>query len=63
MHRTTWEYKTIKGKTEGWLGGRLDASDLEERLNQAGAEGWELVSTVYGHSGAIALILKRPIAE
>jgi hypothetical protein len=40
-----WEYKSIKSKTEGFLGGKLDLNEFEFSLNTLGEQGWELVST------------------
>lgn len=51
--RRTWEYRTV-------LGGS-GAAESVERLNAAGAEGWELVSVVppLSSSGQMVLYLKR----
>ncbi|XID94859.1 DUF4177 domain-containing protein [Paenibacillaceae bacterium WGS1546] len=39
-----WEYKTLKYKTGGFLGGKVDEEEFEEQLNEFGRQGWELVS-------------------
>jgi hypothetical protein len=39
-----WEYKTVSLRTGGFLGGKVKQEDLEQALNQAGRDGWELVS-------------------
>ncbi|MDQ0193281.1 DUF4177 domain-containing protein [Paenibacillus wynnii] len=39
-----WEYKTLKFKTGGFLGGKIDEFEFQEELNIHGDEGWELVS-------------------
>jgi hypothetical protein len=39
-----WEYKTLKFKTGGFLGGKLDPEEFEAELNAYGGEGWELIS-------------------
>ncbi|MFC5472301.1 DUF4177 domain-containing protein [Cohnella suwonensis] len=59
-----WEYRTIKYKTGGFLGGKVDAEELEDELNQYGSEGWELVSCFdtsmsQGASRDIVIVFKR----
>lgn len=49
-----WEYKTVKMKAKGVMGGLVDTEELEARLNELGSRGWELVnvfdtSAGYGH--------------
>ncbi len=39
-----WEYTTITMEASGWMGGIIDGTELTARLNQLGAQGWELVS-------------------
>jgi hypothetical protein len=39
-----WEYKTVLLRTGGFLGGKVNPEHLEEALNHAGRDGWELVS-------------------
>lgn len=60
-----WEYKTIKFKTGGFLGGKVDEIEFEEELNQYGEEGWELVSCFdtsmgQGTSRDVIVVFKRP---
>lgn len=62
---TLWEYKTVKLKLRGVLGGKFGEDEINEMLNQNGAEGWELVSTLttalyQGRTQNAALIFKRP---
>ncbi|RCX21460.1 uncharacterized protein DUF4177 [Fontibacillus phaseoli] len=59
-----WEYKTIKYKTGGFLGGKVDAEEFEAELNQYGLDGWELVSCFdtsisQGQSRDVIVIFKR----
>jgi hypothetical protein len=59
-----WEYRTIKYKTGGFLGGKVNEGEFEESLNGFGEEGWELVScfdtSVYqGQSRDIIVVFKR----
>lgn len=59
-----WEYKTIKVKTTGLTGGILDTTNFDGVLNQAGIDGWELVSVLstnmaYGSSREVVAVFKR----
>ena len=59
-----WEYKTIKFKIGGFLGGKLKPEELDLELNNYGSEGWELVSCFdtskyQGESKDIIVIFKR----
>jgi len=59
-----WEYKTIKIKTGGFLGGKVDEEQLEQQLNDYGCEGWELAScfdtsSYQGQSREIVIVFKR----
>jgi hypothetical protein len=61
-----WEYATVMFEASGWfVGGALDGEKLNNRLNELGQEGWELV-TVFdtnvqgGRSRDIVAVLKRP---
>lgn len=70
MDRDTrlWEYKSVKLKLRGFLGGRVDQDQLDQRLNEAGAEGWELVTGIatalyQGRTKDTVLIFKRPKAD
>lgn len=59
-----WEYKTVKLRLRGLLGGKIDQEELDGMLNQAGREGWELV-TVFatalyqGRTQDAAMVFKR----
>ncbi|WP_433943005.1 DUF4177 domain-containing protein [Paenibacillus sp. SN-8-1] len=59
-----WEYRTIKFKTGGFLGGKIDEQKFQEELNGYGQEGWELVSCFdtsqyEGASRDIIVVFKR----
>jgi hypothetical protein len=61
-----WEYKTAKVEAKGWFaGGKLDALEFDQVLNEMGDQGWELVSVLsvtqtHGSSREIAAVFKRP---
>ncbi|CAH8245913.1 DUF4177 domain-containing protein [Paenibacillus melissococcoides] len=59
-----WEYKTLKIKTGGFLGGKVDEQEFEEELNRLGLDGWELVSCFdtslnQGQSRDVIAVCKR----
>jgi hypothetical protein len=61
----TWEYKTLKQATGGFVGGKLDVEELDAVLNKYGSAGWEVVSAFdtnqsNGASRDVIVILKRP---
>lgn len=61
-----WEYATLKMESTGFLGGKVDTTELHKLLNQAGMEGWELVSAFdtnqyEGRTRYIVLVMKRPL--
>ena len=41
-----FEYKTLFAETTGFFGGEADRNKFQSELNELGAQGWELVSTV-----------------
>jgi hypothetical protein len=57
---THWEYRVI---TLGNIWG-TKPTDLEARLNDLGAEGWEVIHVynTYG-SGATTAVAKRPLSD
>ena len=61
-----WEYKTIKVEAKGFfLGGVLDVSAFDGKLNELGRDGWELVSSFdtnmyQGSSREVVAVFKRP---
>lgn len=62
---TQWEYKTLEFDAKGfWVGGIVDSAQINEQLNKAGMDGWELVSMVntnqyQGASRKILAVFKR----
>ncbi|WP_152397086.1 DUF4177 domain-containing protein [Paenibacillus guangzhouensis] len=59
-----WEYRTLKFKTGGFMGGKIDEEEFQEELNRHGDEGWELVSCFdtsqsSGSSRDIVVVFKR----
>ncbi|RAR41489.1 DUF4177 domain-containing protein [Paenibacillus sp. MDMC362] len=59
-----WEYKTLKYKTGGFLGGKVDEEEFEDLLNSYGIDGWELISCFdtsvhQGQSRDIIAVMKR----
>ncbi len=65
--KVLWEYKTFKSSANrGFLGGKTDDAEIADRLNELGAQGWELVTSfvthiVYGSSREVNFIFKRKI--
>lgn len=60
-----WEYKTIKLKAKGFLGGKFDELQLDGVMNDLGREGWELAAAfdtneAYGSTRDVVVIFKRP---
>ncbi|MFD0710746.1 DUF4177 domain-containing protein [Paenibacillus sp. GCM10027626] len=61
-----WEYHTLKYRTGGFLGGKVNEEELDDLLNSRGYEGWELVSSFdtslyQGQSKDIIMIFKRRV--
>jgi hypothetical protein len=62
-----WEYTTVMFESEGWLlGGVLNGEKFNNRLNELGEEGWELVNVFDtnvqgGRSRNIVAVMKRPL--
>ncbi|OME88512.1 MULTISPECIES: DUF4177 domain-containing protein [Paenibacillus] len=59
-----WEYKTLKYKTGGFLGGKVNEEEFEDLLNSYGVDGWELISCFdtsvhQGQSRDIIAVMKR----
>jgi hypothetical protein len=65
--RPLWEYRTelLERGFMGFGSGQVDQRALDERLDELGAEGWELVhatwdQSVRGKRGGHLLLFKRP---
>jgi len=53
-----WEYETLRPARDAT---KKEAADPKTRLNELGAEGWELVETIsYEGGGTKYLVFKRP---
>ena len=64
MKMEQWEYKTMKYKTGGFLGGKVDTEEFEQELNEHGLDGWEIVSCFdtsisQGASKDVIVVFKR----
>ncbi|RBI63205.1 DUF4177 domain-containing protein [halophilic archaeon] len=60
MSPREWEYETIRPPREST---KKEAADPKEKLNELGAEGWELVESIeYVGGGTKLLVFKRPVA-
>ena len=62
-----WEYKTLKLAAKGFLGGKLDADELDSYMNELGRKGWELVvafdtNQSGGQSREVFTIFKRQVS-
>lgn len=58
---TQWEYQTLRPPREAT---KNEASDPKAELNELGADGWELVTTIeYTGGGAKFLVFKQPATE
>jgi hypothetical protein len=56
-----WEYRVLKS---GSLWSGVKADELEQKLNELGQEGWEVVSAVsFESTNKITVIAKRPLSE
>ena len=55
---THWAYKVIDVKTKG-MRMMLNAEDMQDVLNQQGAQGWELVNVVQLAMNRVSLYFKK----
>jgi hypothetical protein len=65
--RETWEYRTelLEHGFMGWRSEQVDLRVLQDRLDELGTDGWELVNVSWNHRvrgrhGGHLLIFKRP---
>lgn len=59
-----WSYRVVTFKAGGFLGGEFDTNSIGIYLNEAGEDGWEVVSIVdtsRGQALSILAVLKRPV--
>ena len=59
-----WEYKTIKLRATGFMGGKLDEVEFDRMINELGMQGWELTTAFdtnegYGKTRDVVAIFKR----
>jgi hypothetical protein len=60
----TWEYTTLMLAATGFFGGDVDGDALTDKLNELGAQGWELVTMfdtnmAHGRTNDVVAVLKR----
>lgn len=63
-----FEYRILDVPVGGFWGGKIESQDLLEKLNELGAEGWEIASSLStnkaeGQTQSAYIILKRELAE
>jgi hypothetical protein len=64
-----WEYRTVIFEVSNWfIGGKLDGQKFNDRLNELGEGGWELVNvfdTNFAQGGTrdVVAVLKRTITS
>lgn len=61
-----WEYRTLKIDATGFWGGKVDERELDRALNEAGNQGWELVTAFdttrwYEKAQHLLFTFKRPV--
>ncbi|MDZ7731458.1 MAG: hypothetical protein U5K37_11910 [Natrialbaceae archaeon] len=58
-HQRRWEYRSVRPPREETM---KEASDPTDRLNELGAEGWDVATTIdYESGGTKYIIMKRPM--
>ena len=60
-----WQYKTVKLRARGLLGGKVDEAQLDAMMNDLGRDRWELsaafdTNEAYGSTRDVVVIFKRP---
>lgn len=56
-----WQHKTLYLKTSTIITPEKRSQQLEDTLNKAGAQGWELVTVQTDGSGRFFAFLKKPL--
>ncbi|MCL1866596.1 MAG: DUF4177 domain-containing protein [Oscillospiraceae bacterium] len=61
-----FEYVTVTIATGGLFGGKVDADNFNQKLNNMGNQGWELINSIssneaYGSTKYIVCIFKREL--
>lgn len=60
-----WIYKVVEfDPKKSFMGGKVDSQNIEQRLNELGRQGWEVISSFttnegYGNTKKIVYTLKR----
>lgn len=62
-----FEYKTLTTDAKGIFGGKVKVEEFENKLNQLGLEGWELINCVattqsYGSTVHVISVFKRRVS-
>jgi hypothetical protein len=60
-----WEYKTVKLKAKGFMGGQFEESQLDAMMNDLGRDEWELAAAFdtnqdFGSTRDVVVLFKRP---
>lgn len=68
MDRTRSQFLTVEIQTGGLSGGAVNRDELEKKLAEMDAKGWDLYAmtstrTWLGYAGVLLLIFKRPISD
>lgn len=62
-----WEYRTFRVEARGMFKSKVDAEEVQAKLNHLGAEGWELIAaptdSINGWTAGVILILRRPVSQ
>jgi hypothetical protein len=63
-----FEYRILDVAAGGFWGGKIDAQELTNKLNELGREGWEVISAtdtdIYGGgTKGLIIVLKRELTE